>query len=71
MICLSCGQQLSPELTALASLRCEDCRDSRAPIDRVLLEGGDPHGDSRGRAAAGRASVVRIHGVARRYTPFA
>ncbi len=31
-ICLSCGARLDPPLAWLASLRCHDCRDSRAPI---------------------------------------
>jgi hypothetical protein len=35
--CLSCGAQLAPTLAWLASLRCHDCRDSQAPINRALV----------------------------------
>src|SRR5207249_2140021 len=35
-LCLSCGAQLTSTLAWLASLRCHDCRDSRAPINRTL-----------------------------------
>jgi hypothetical protein len=36
-LCLSCGAQLDLALAWLASLRCHDCRDSRAPIKPTLV----------------------------------
>ncbi len=36
-ICFSCGAQLAPTLARLASLRCHDCRDTRAPLDPRLV----------------------------------
>jgi hypothetical protein len=39
-ICLSCGSDLSEPLRRSASLRCHDCRDSGAPLNRELVEPG-------------------------------
>lgn len=36
MICLACGAALPKHLVVLASLRCEDCRCSGAPIRKDL-----------------------------------
>jgi hypothetical protein len=37
--CLACGARIAPALTAGASLRCHDCRDSHAPLRADLVDG--------------------------------
>jgi len=37
-ICLACGDDLSEPLRRSASLRCHDCRESSAPLNRELVE---------------------------------
>ena len=37
-ICLACGEELPDVLARGGSLRCQDCRDSRAPLDPGLCE---------------------------------
>jgi hypothetical protein len=36
LFCLSCGEQEIERLPKLASLRCRDCREARAPISLQL-----------------------------------
>jgi hypothetical protein len=38
-ICLACGSELGAALAFGASLRCEDCRASRAPLSAELVYG--------------------------------
>ena len=35
-ICLACGAELPEALARTGSLRCQDCRDSDAPLDPGL-----------------------------------
>jgi hypothetical protein len=32
LICLACGEELQPALADAGSLRCQDCRDTHAPL---------------------------------------
>lgn len=38
LCCLACGVTLTPVLQHAASLRCHDCRDTRAPLRRELVD---------------------------------
>jgi hypothetical protein len=37
-ICLACGEDMEPALVTACSIRCHDCRSSKAPVDGELLE---------------------------------
>ena len=37
-ICLACGDVLSRDLESVGAMRCQDCRDTDAPLRPDLLE---------------------------------
>ena len=37
-ICLACGDVLSGDLASVGAMRCQDCRDTDAPLRPELLE---------------------------------
>jgi hypothetical protein len=38
MTCLACGRELKRALQRAGSLRCQACRDQKAPLDARLVE---------------------------------
>jgi hypothetical protein len=37
-ICLACGRPLSVDLKLVGAVRCQDCRDSHAPLREELFD---------------------------------